>query len=58
MGKAGAIKAENVFALSTMIGNIEALFLDAAGISRQEGAGRTSPRPAVAGWRLLYHWLL
>ena len=58
MGKAGAIKAENVFALSTMIGNIEALFLDAAGISRQEGAGRTSTRPAVAGWRLLYHWLL
>lgn len=57
MGKAGALKVENVFTLSTMIGNVEALLLEAAGIPRAPGAGRKSARSPVAGWRLLYHWL-
>jgi len=58
MGKAGAHKVENVFTLSTMVANFETLLLEAASLSRAAG-GETHPaRSPVAGWRLLYHWLL
>lgn len=58
MGKAGARKVESVFTLPTMVGNFETLLLEAARLPLGAG-GRTHPvRASVAGWRLLYHWLL
>jgi glycosyltransferase involved in cell wall biosynthesis len=58
MGKAGARKVENVFSLPTMVANVESLLLEAASLPGGAGAPQNSSRSPVAGWRLLYHWLL
>jgi glycosyltransferase involved in cell wall biosynthesis len=58
MGRAGARKVENVFTLSTMVGNFETLLLEAASLPLAAGAARKPARSPAAGWRLLYHWLL
>ena len=58
MGKAGAAKAESVFSLGAMVGNVESLLVQAASGSRASREPHdTRPAPAT-GWRLLYHWLL
>ena len=57
LGKAGARKAGNVFSLTTMAAHVESLLLEASG-SRAGKQSAGSARPPVAGWRLLYHWLL
>jgi glycosyltransferase involved in cell wall biosynthesis len=58
MGKAGARKVENVFALSTMVASVETLLLEAANLSRAGGGRGNFARSPLAGLRFLSHWLL
>jgi len=57
MGQAGARKVENVFSVTTMAANVESLLLEASTARTEVQPARTA-RSSVAGWRLLYHWLL
>jgi len=58
MGKAGARKVENVFSLSTMIGQVESLLMDAASSRRPAGGKAGAPvRFPLASLRLFYHLL-
>jgi glycosyltransferase involved in cell wall biosynthesis len=58
MGKAGALKAGTAFTLTSMISRFESVLLEAARMPLDGARGEHARRPAPAGWRLLYHWLL